>query len=140
MSDEIFKTLNLVPIKEEEERQSTQLQKYEPPPTTPRAVEDYDEVQANIRDAVAVATKALAEMAEIASSSQHPKAYESLNSLITTAINANEKLLDIQLKKKKIEEANGIKDDVPPTNVQNNLFVGTTAEFLKMIERKKEKK
>lgn len=139
MSDEIFKTLNLVPIKEEDGRQPTQLQKYEPPPT-PRAVEDYDEVQANIRDAVAVATKALAEMAEIASSSQHPKAYESLNSLITTAINANEKLLDIQLKKKKIEEANGIKDDVPPTNVQNNLFVGTTAEFLKMIERKKEKK
>ncbi len=76
---------------------------------------------------------ALEEMLDIAKQSQHPKAFDTLNSLLNTSRNAAKDLLEFHKEKK------SIKQEIQSTEnntTNNNLFVGSTAELLKMIKDK----
>ena len=66
---------------------------------------------------------------EIARESQHPRVYEVAGQLIKTTGEVTEKLLDLQKKMKDLE-----KDEVKPETVNNNLFVGSTAELQKLLK------
>lgn len=91
---------------------------------------DVDTARDNLHDAVSVAQQAVQDMLLIAQQSQHPKAYEALNSLIKTYADISMGLADLQIKNQKLQ---GKSKDAPQT-VHNNMFVGSTAELQKMLE------
>lgn len=102
-------------------------------------VKDEDQVEAdvntareNIHDAVSVVQQAVQDMLSIAQQSQHPKAYESLNSLIKTYADISMGLADLQIKKQRLNgKPSG---EQGSKTVNNNLFVGSTAELQKMLD------
>lgn len=99
--------------------------------------EQFSEVQANIRSAADVGEMALQELAQIASVSQHPRAFEVVSTMIGQIVNANKQLLEIEKLKLEIEkEKNGGQVEDPKV-VNNNLFVGSTAELLEQLKGKK---
>lgn len=93
---------------------------------------DYDFARKNIHDVIEKGTYALDYLLEVAKSSDHPRAFEVVSQLSKTIVDANKDLLDIQKKMKELQD-NGPK---APNNVNNNLFVGSTAEVLKMLRDK----
>jgi hypothetical protein len=101
------------------------------------AINDVEEARDNVHSVIEVASQALQDMLIIAQQSQHPKAYETLNSLIKTYAEINMGLLDMQIKKQRIVKT---EETGETGGVTNNLFVGSTAELLKMIEDMKNNK
>ena len=97
---------------------------------------DYDFARKNLYDVIGKGTDALDHLIELAKVSEHPRAFEVVATLSKTLMDANKDLLNIQKKVKdlqKEEEAKG--GDVK--NVTNALFVGSTAEMLKMLKDEK---
>ena len=65
---------------------------------------------------------------------QHPRAYEVALAGIKNVVDTVDKLQDLQAKLKELKQ-------LPKTsnaNIKNALFVGSTAELQKMLNRKKE--
>jgi len=92
---------------------------------------DYKYARENLYEIIENGSHALNELVEIAKSSEHPRAFEVVASLMKTLTDANKDLLDIQSKVKKLKT-----DDVQqgPNNVTNALFVGSTAELQNMLK------
>ena len=65
---------------------------------------------------------------DIAKESEHPRVYEVAGQLIKTVGETTEKLIDVQAKMKELD-----KDNNMPDKVQNNLFVGSSAELQKLL-------
>ena len=97
------------------------------------AKNDFELARANIHEIIQNGSYAIEKLAQIADSSQHPRAFEVLGTLMKTMLDANKDLLDIQKRIREISAAD------TPTNEQaqqvtNNLFVGSTADLQKVIE------
>ena len=126
MSD-IDEALGLTPIAVYREED----QANPPAVTSQQKDDDLGFARENLYDAVIKSQAAVEDMIAIAQQSQHPKAYEVLNSLIKTFADVSTGIADLQLKKQRLQdkqpqEQNG--------TVNNNLFVGSTAELQKMLE------
>ena len=96
---------------------------------------DLDFARENLYDAVVKSQAAVEDMIAIAQQSQHPKAYEVLNSLIKTFADVSSGIADLQLKKQRLQGKAPAEDGSKVVN--NNLFVGSTAELQKMLENLK---
>ena len=97
-----------------------------------QADDDVDAARTGLYDALSLSQQAVQDMLAIAQQSQHPKAYEILNSSIKTMADISMGLAELQLKKQRLNKGSG-----QPTgdgNVTNNLFVGSTAELQQMLE------
>jgi len=117
--------------------------KEEPKVETLPAVVDYaDPVNAdadfardNIRGLVLQGNQAVDELMLIARDGQHPRAFEVLSGLMKNLADMNKDLLEIQKRKK---------DLAPKAESQNNLnidkavFVGSTAQLVKMLKNQKQ--
>jgi hypothetical protein len=102
------------------------------------ALKDFETARMNIQAVIENAKDAINELAEVATASQAPRAYEVLAKLIDTTVNANKSLLDMQ---KQIRELNNIESSMnKDTNktINNNLFVGSTAEMQKILKEIKD--
>lgn len=97
------------------------------------AKNDFEAARANLYEAIQTGQEAMDKLLEIASQSQHPRAFEVLAKLIDTNVAANEKLLQLQSKIREIDAADAPLSDRAQT-INNNLFVGSTAELQKMIQ------
>ena len=93
---------------------------------------DLDFARENLYDAVVKSQAAVEDMIAIAQQSQHPKAYEVLNSLIKTFADVSMGIADMQLKKQRLQGKQTAPEE--GTTVNNNLFVGSTAELQKMLQ------
>lgn len=93
-----------------------------------KKVEDLELARTNVINTIDVGNDALKEMILVAKSSDEPRAYEVVATLIKTLVDANEKLVDLPNKVKVSDAGNS------PKTVNNNLFVGSNAELLKMIQ------
>ena len=91
---------------------------------------DVEFARQNLYDAVIKSQAAVEDMIAIAQQSQHPKAYEVLNSLIKTFADVSTGIADLQLKKQRLQG----KVQPEEKTVNNNLFVGSTAELQKMLQ------
>lgn len=100
------------------------------------AEQDLSTVRDNLSNAIGVSQQAVQDMLSIAQQSQHPKAYEVLNAVIKTYADISMGLADLQMKKQRILSKQQSTD---PQTVNNNLFVGSTAELQKMLEDMKNK-
>lgn len=117
--------LNSVPVVYEEPENL-------PAVTTQQADDDVDQARTGLYDALSLSQQAVQDMLVIAQQSQHPKAYEILNSSIKTMADISMGIADLQLKKQRLNKGN-----VQPSSeggVTNNLFVGSTAELQQMLE------
>jgi hypothetical protein len=93
---------------------------------------DLDFARENLYDAVVKSQAAVEDMIAIAQQSQHPKAYEVLNSLIKTFADVSSGIADLQLKKQRLQGKQVAPEESKTVN--NNLFVGSTAELQKMLQ------
>ena len=106
------------------------------PPSTELASDDekFEEVRDNIKRLIDLGEMSYTELVAVASASQHPRAFEVLSSLLNNMVNANKQLLEIEKLKLEIAEKKGEpkKADV----INNNLFVGSTADLLDQLNKK----
>lgn len=93
---------------------------------------DYRYARENLYDIIENGSHALHELVEIAKSSEHPRAFEVVASLMKTLTDANKDLLEVQAKVKKLKQEDGVPSG--PNNVTNALFVGSTAELQNMLK------
>jgi len=96
---------------------------------------DADFARDNIRGLVLQGNQAVDELMLIARDGQHPRAFEVLSGLMKNLADMNKDLLEIQKRKK---------DLAPKAETQNNLnidkavFVGSTAQLVKMLKNQKQ--
>lgn len=90
--------------------------------------QDFDYARGNLLAAIEKGQEALTDVVQVANMTQSSRSFEAVASVLNALTNANEKLLELSKKKKELE-----KEDSPST-VNNNLFVGSTAELLKIIK------
>lgn len=94
---------------------------------------DYRYARENLYDIIENGSHALHELVEIAKSSEHPRAFEVVASLMKTLTDANKDLLEVQAKVKKLkQEETSVQRG--PSNVTNALFVGSTTELQNMLK------
>jgi hypothetical protein len=92
--------------------------------------DDYEYARRNLYDVIEKGNNALEDIMDVAKQSESPRAYEVVTNLIKTMVDANKDLLQLAKTRKELEAREPEKAQV--TN--NNLFVGSSAELLKMIK------
>ena len=97
--------------------------------------EDAEFARNNIRGLIGKANTALDNLLNVANASEHPRAYEVAAGLIKNLADLNKDLLDIQKKKRDLlpQEASSVKS----VNVDKAVFVGSTAELVKLLKTNK---
>lgn len=94
---------------------------------------DFEMARSNIHEVIQNGTYAIEKLAQIADSSQHPRAFEVLAKLMDTMLQANKDLMELQKQIRSITAADAPTND-QAQQVTNNLFVGSTADLQKVIE------
>ena len=95
---------------------------------------DYTYARENYYNLMEKGHEALDELLEIAKSTEHArKNFEVASQLIKNLGDTNEKLMNLQKTKKEVLRD---KNAQGPTSVNNNLYVGSTADLLKMLKNK----
>jgi hypothetical protein len=93
-------------------------------------IDDYQYARENLKGIIESAQQSIDDLSSIASTSESPRAYEVLSTLMKTIVDANKDLLELQRKVKLLKE-----DSSQPKNVTNALFVGSTSELQKLIKQ-----
>ena len=91
---------------------------------------DFQYARENLYNLIERGQDGLEELLEIAKASQHPRAFEVVQQTIGQLTTTNKELLNLHKSKKDIMAETG-----GPTNVSNNLFVGSTAELQKFLKK-----
>jgi len=97
--------------------------------------DDYEYARKNLRGLIENGKEVMENIIYVAKESESPRSYEVVGQLIKTLAETNKDLLDLakkskDLKSNKDEAQNG------GTQIQNALFVGSTAELQKLIKGK----
>jgi hypothetical protein len=94
---------------------------------------DYEYARTNLYNIIEKGQDALEHIVDIAKQSESARAFEVVANLIKTMAETNKDLLSLAKQKKELEK----QEDTPEKNItNNNLFVGSSAELLKMIKDK----
>jgi hypothetical protein len=125
--DPIAASLDMLPL------QIGELMPVEPTKVVTSEVnDDYQLARTNLIDLATTGARALDQIMDLADQSQSARAYEVAATLISNLSAVNEKLLDIAKKKKDLDGATA---QHGPKTVNNNLFVGSTAELQKLLKQ-----
>ena len=126
------------------EKKSTDVavKDFEQPAPVPRKIDetksdvdnDYEHSRDNYYNLIDKGNQAIEGILDIAKEGQHPRAYEVAGQLIGQVAQTVDKLQDLQKKLKDLKEVPGKTN----TQIKNALFVGSTNELQKMLNRKKE--
>ena len=127
--DEILEITSLVP---------TAVMSPEPPariiPKTGKDDDiDYNYARENYYNLIERNQDAVEEMLEIAKQSEHPRAFEVVGQLIKSGLDPNKELMTLHKTKKELSIEKGGGD----VNVNNAVFVGSTAELQKLLKSKR---
>ena len=96
---------------------------------------DYEYARRNNYDIIEKGMSALEDIIDIAKQSESARAFEVATNLMKTMLDANKDLLELAQKNKELTRD----DRVPEKQVtNNNLFVGSSAELLKMLKNNKD--
>lgn len=90
---------------------------------------DFVYTRENIMMVIETGQRSLEELFEIARQSQNARAFEVLSGLIKNISDANKDLMELHRKRKEIDP-----ESQQPQTVNQNLFVGSTAELMKMLK------
>ena len=97
---------------------------------------DYDYSRDSYYNLIDKGNQAIEGILEIAKEGQHPRAYEVAGQLIGQVAQTVDKLQDLQKKLKDLKEL----PKSANTNIKNALFVGSTNELQKMLNKKDDEK
>ena len=78
---------------------------------------------------------AMEELLEIAKAEESPRAFEVFGQLLKNMTVTQEKLMELHQKKQKLENDGERQEVTKAQNVTNALFVGSTAELLKLVKK-----
>ena len=125
-----------------EKKTEVAVKDFEQPAPVPRTIDetksDIDNDYVNSRDnyynLIDKGNQAIEGILDIAKEGQHPRAYEVAGQLIGQVAQTVDKLQDLQKKLKDLKEV----PNKTNTQIKNALFVGSTNELQKMLNRKKE--
>jgi hypothetical protein len=100
--------------------------------TQSEIIDDYESSRKSLKSLIEIGEDAIKDLVIVCRESDSPRAYEVLATLMKTAADTTDKLMTLQRSKRDLT-----KED-KPTNVTNNqnLYVGSTKEFLEMINKK----
>lgn len=125
-NDQIAQTLDLAPL-------TTQPLAIVEPHASDQVVDDFEYARGNLIAAIEKGQEALTNIVDVAGMSQHPRAFEVVATLLKTVADANKDLLELQKRKRDLTGTSST-----PTTVNNNLFVGSTAELQQLIKKQNE--
>ena len=125
-----------------EKKSEVAIKDFEQPSPVPRVIDesktdvdnDYEHSRDNYYNLIDKGNQAIEGILDIAKEGQHPRAYEVACQLIGQVAQTVDKLQDLQKKLKDLKEV----PNKTSANIKNALFVGSTAELQKMLNRKKE--
>lgn len=104
----------------------------EPPKNSDDLNTDYNYIRTNLYTITERSIEALNNLVQIADQSQHPRAYEVVALLVNTISGAQKDLMSIHKDKHKLT---GEIQKNSPEVVNNNLFVGNTAQLDEIISK-----
>lgn len=93
---------------------------------------DAEYVRQNLYDLIEKGHGAIDNLLTLADQSQNARTYEVLGGMIKTLVDTNKDLLDFHQQKNKLVEP---EKPAATNNVQQNLFVGSTGELLKLLKK-----
>ena len=120
-------------IVEKPKKEIIKVERVVPAVTDDDSDTDFQYARENLYNLIERGTDGLEELLEIAKQSEHPRAFEVVQQTIGQLTTTNKELLNLHKTKKDIKIEKG-----GPTSVNNNLFVGSTAELQKMLKAKKD--
>ena len=126
----------------EKKETNIQVSDFQQPPSVPKKIDesktdidnDYEYSRDNYYNLIEKGNEAIQGILDIAKEGQHPRAYEVAGQLIGQVGQTVDKLQDLQKKLKDLKEL----PKSANTQIKNALFVGSTNELQKMLNRKKE--
>jgi len=127
LNEKLSEALDITPIEIESSTKLIEIK---------NVVEDDAEfARGNIRNLIEKGNKAMDELLLVANASEHPRAYEVAAGLIKNLSDLNKDLLEIQKRKKDLspQETSNAKN----INVDKAVFVGSTAELVKLLKTNK---
>jgi hypothetical protein len=131
LNKKLSETLEIEPIEFVEETKTKIV------PVEPTTVVDDDAefARCNIRSLIQKGNQAMDQLLHVAKESEHPRAYEVAAGLIKNLSDLNKDLLEIQKRRKDLspQEAASVKN----VNVDKAVFVGSTAELVKLLKTSK---
>ena len=137
MIDKLSDAFGVDPIREDEKKNNSKaLKKIEKVNEIAKPIQvekehvddDVEYVRNNIRNLIDKGSEALEDLLWLAKSTEHPRVYEVLSQLLKTISDQNKDLIDINQKTKPKEEV-----PTSPAQIQNAMFIGSTADFLKAL-------
>ncbi len=96
---------------------------------------DYDYSRETYYDLIEKGREGLEDMIHVARESEHPRAYEVLAGMLKNISDINDKLMDLNKKHKDITQPT---KDSKQIEHQQNIFVGSTADLQKMLQKESE--
>ena len=96
-------------------------------------VDDFEYARGNMIAVIEKGQEALSGILDVATMSQHPRSYEVVATLVKAVADANKDLLDLSKKRKDLEKV----ESGGPQTVNNNLYLGSTADLLKLLKDNK---
>lgn len=126
-NDQIVQAMGLQPLQPQNQVQIDAV----------RSDDSFEAAKENLENVMDITMMAVSQMATLAQESQDPRSYRVLNELLVTALAAAKSHVEI----KQIDTDTKLKENMSkaPQTVNQNLFVGSTAELADMLERVKKK-
>ena len=100
---------------------------------------DFQYARENMYDIIEKGRDAMEELLEIAKAEESPRAFEVFGQLLKNMSESQEKLMELHQKKQKLESDEGRQEVPRAQNVTNALFVGSTADLLKLVKKETKK-
>lgn len=138
-SANLYSVFNLLPITAKQEVAPVVEEQ-----STPSKIvnDDFETARENLHKMIKTGHEALENLAVIADQSQDAEAYTGLSSLLNSLIQANRELLALSKKRQEFERQEAVKAGPAGEGgdvINNNLFIGSTAELLDMIDNLEKK-
>ena len=96
---------------------------------------DFQYARENMYHIIERGRDAMDELLEIAKAEESPRAFEVFGQLLKNMTDSQEKLMELHQKKQRIESDGDRQEVTRAQNVTNALFVGSTAELLKLVKK-----
>lgn len=102
----------------------------------PNIDNDYDYSRATYYELIEKGRESLDLMIEVARESEHPRAFEVLSGMIKNISDVNDKLMDLNKKKKVIEGP----QEQQKAITNNNVFIGSTTDLQRLLQQDEDEK
>ena len=100
---------------------------------------DFQYARENLYHIIERGRDAMDELLEIAKSEESPRAFEVFGQLLKNMTDSQEKLMELHQRKQKLENDGDRQEVTRAQNVTNALFVGSTADLLKLVKKETKK-